>query len=119
MKKYKHRTSKWIVVLVILALVVGVTTLLRQSPIGITEMADSNQEYTDSDSLYFNQLEDKCAEMTIEQRQEFKKYCESALERLNYDITSDSINPEEQHNKILSRQFIERELELVKKYLQQ
>lgn len=46
MKKYKHRTSKWIVVLVILALVVGVTTLLRQAPIGITEMADSNQEYT-------------------------------------------------------------------------
>lgn len=102
--EFRYRKIILAAVLITAVIVIGVTTLLRES----------NTDYYDTD---FDELEKECAELTIEARLERIRLAEESLERIQLIINSDSINPEERHQAILTRQYIKHELEILKKHL--
>lgn len=99
--KLKHLIIISAVILAIAVTLIGVYTLFHY----------------DSDSQNFRKLEKICAEMTIEQKLRYIQDGEEVLEYLDSVINSDSINPEERFNARRSACTIERELDIVKKYL--
>ena len=70
------------------------------------------------DSDYLNQLDNQCAKMSEEQLIRYKSQCEAVLDDIQTRLNTDSLNPEERHEVLLSKNTIEQELKIVKKHLQ-
>lgn len=84
----------------------------------IPDNKDLAKELLQQDSDYFYQLDNQCAKMSEEQLIRYKSQCEEVLNDIQTRLNSDSLNPEERHETLLSKNTIEQELKLVKKHLQ-
>lgn len=84
----------------------------------IPDNKDLSKELLQQDSDYLNQLDNQCAKMSEEQLIRYKSQCEEVLDEVQTRLNSDSLNPEERHEILLSKNTIEQELKIVKKHLQ-
>lgn len=73
--------------------------------------------YENPDSLYSKKLEAEYSQLTQEQLANRKRSAEDVLEKLLLQLESDSLNPEEAHEAMLTISNIKQELELIDKYL--
>ena len=78
---------------------------------------DLSKELLQHDSDYLNQLDNQCAKMSEEQLIRYKSKCEEVLDDIHSRLNSDSLNPEERHETLLSKNIIDQELKIVKKHL--
>lgn len=78
----------------------------------------SCQENLVYDRGYLRQVDERCSQMSENELLSYKSYCEKTLEDIHFELDSDSLNPEERHENILSKRYIEQELEIVKRHLQ-
>ena len=74
---------------------------------------NSKQEVTDYERDEWQQFEDEFSALPEDVQQSQKCYCENALERITQELESDSLNPEERHELMLTKFNIEKELEIM------
>lgn len=80
---------------------------------------NSNQEVADCELDEWQKFEDEFAALPDDVRQNRKCYCENVLERITQVLESDSLNPEERHETMLTKRRIEKELEIMTRVLGQ
>lgn len=114
----KHRITYLSIffILIIIGVVIGGRMLLHNSSLNNSNETISNQEGLDYD--YLRQIDERCSQMSENELLRYKRFCEKALEDIHLELDSNSLNPEERHENILSKCFIEQELEIIKKHLQ-
>ena len=93
-----------------------VSTLFGVIAICCTNESEKTEELTNTKPLQeTGSILDK---MTVEQLMNYKNNCEESIARINTELGSDSLNPEEKHELIICRGNITNELESIKNYLQ-
>ena len=80
---------------------------------------NSNQEVTDYERDEWQEFEDEFAALPDDVRQNRKCHCEYVLGRLTQALESDTLNPEERHETMLTKRHIEKELEIMTRILGQ
>lgn len=74
------------------------------------------QEVADYERDEWQQFEDEFSALPEDVQQNRKCYCENVLERITQTLESDSLNPEEWHEAMLTKRHIEKELEIMNYY---
>lgn len=117
-QKRRITYSSILFILIIIGAVIGGRMLLRKSSHTNSNETISNQEGFDYEREYLRRIDERCSQMSESELLRYKSSCEKTLEDIHLELDSDSLNPEEIHENILSKCFIEQELEIVKKHLQ-
>lgn len=108
----------------IIAIITGIIAIVavsfyicrRDSSCRFTQ-AEEGIIYENPDSLHFRNLEREFLQMNQVQLLHRKRFAEEALEKLNLEIKSDSLNPEEAHEALITISNTRHELKLIDKCL--
>lgn len=105
-------------ILIVLGIVICAKLLSDHSKNQIPKDNDFSNESVEYDSDYLIQFDNQCTKMSEDQLMRYKSQCEEVLNDIHTSLNSDSLNPEERHETLLSKNIIEQELTIVKKHLQ-
>lgn len=105
-------------ILIIVGIVICAILLPNHSKNQIPKDNDLSNGSVKYDSDYLIQFDNQCTKMSEDQLIRCKSQCEEVLDDIHSSLKSDSLNPEERHETLLSKNIIEQELKIVKKHLQ-
>lgn len=110
----KSLSLLFISILIFTFVVIGVRMLLHQTDHLNNDETISCQEDLDNVRGYLRQVDERCSQMSENELLRYKSVCLKTLEDIHFELDSDSLNPEERHEDILSKRYSEQELEIVK-----
>lgn len=116
MRFIKYRTVFIIVITVIMIIAISISIYHNNisSSISHVEQGITNNH---PDSIYFRNLDNECSNLTKAELLNRKRFAEEVVKKLESNIKSDTLNPEERHEAIITRNNIRREMDIYIKYL--
>lgn len=111
----KH--ARYIIIALVIAVIVSLLCLNHSGKSRSLDHNSENSIQENPDSIHFRKLEAEYSRLTQEQLANRKKSAEEYIEKLHFLINSDSLNPEEAHEAMLTISNIRHEIELMNKYL--